>query len=62
MIRNPDDTFRLVFNKPIEYTPTGDKEKDIVQLTSKCKEIIEDYIRRYPEYWFMFRKFWVEEK
>ena len=62
MIRNPDDTFRLVFNKPLEYTPTGDKEKDIVQLTSKCKEIIEDYIRRYPEYWFMFRKFWVEEK
>lgn len=61
MTRNPDDTFKLIFEKPIEFHPCGDKDKDIIQLTSKCKAIIEDYIRRYPEQWFMFRKFWVDK-
>ncbi len=60
MLRNPDDTFRLIFEKPIEFQPCGDKSKDLIQLTSKCKAVIEGYIRRYPEQWFMFRKFWTE--
>lgn len=58
MLRNPDDTFKFVFEKPIEFLPSGDKDKDLKQLTSKCKVIIEDYIRSYPGQWFMFRKFW----
>lgn len=59
MLRNPDDTFKLIFEKPIEYQPRGDKQKDLMQLTAKCGTIIEDYVRNYPEQWFMFRKFWV---
>ncbi|KPK43030.1 MAG: hypothetical protein AMJ78_00250 [Omnitrophica WOR_2 bacterium SM23_29] len=62
IIRKPDDTFNLVFEKPIEFNPSGDKEKDTIQLLLKCKALIEDYIRRYPEQWFMFRKFWAEAK
>ncbi|MGD9015513.1 MAG: lysophospholipid acyltransferase family protein [Candidatus Omnitrophota bacterium] len=61
MIRNPDDTFKLIFEKPIEFQPCGDKAKDKIELTSKCRSKIEDYIRRYPEQWFMFRKFWIEK-
>ncbi len=60
MLRNPDDTFKLVFEKPIEFYPSGDKDKDLRDLLFKCKAVIEDYIRRYPEQWFMFRKFWVQ--
>lgn len=59
LLRNPDDTFRFVFEKPIEIRPSGDKHKDLMHLMSESKLIIEDYIRRYPEQWFMFRKFWV---
>lgn len=59
VIRNLDDTFTLKFEKPIDYTPTGDRDKDILQITSKYKIIIEDYVRRYPDQWFMFRKFWI---
>jgi len=61
MIRNPNDTFKLIFEKPIEFSPSGDKAQDKIELTSKYKTIIEDYIRRYPEQWFMFRKFWVDK-
>jgi lauroyl/myristoyl acyltransferase len=60
MLRNPDDTFRLVFEKPIEFYSSGDRDKDLIQLLSKYKAIIEDYIRRYPDQWFMFRKFWAK--
>ncbi|MFC1658350.1 lysophospholipid acyltransferase family protein [Candidatus Omnitrophota bacterium] len=61
MRRNADDRFTLVFEKPVEFEPSGDKDKDIRDLTYKCSKIIEQYIRRYPEQWFMFRKFWVKE-
>lgn len=60
IIRNPDEKFSLIFEKPIQYTPTGDRDKDILQIVSKYKTIIEDYIRRYPGQWLMFRKFWAE--
>jgi KDO2-lipid IV(A) lauroyltransferase len=58
MLRNPDDTFTLVFEKPVEFTASGDKDKDIVNLITRYKAIYEDYIRKYPDQWFTFRRFW----
>jgi KDO2-lipid IV(A) lauroyltransferase len=58
VLRNPDDTSKLVFEKPIEYFSCGDRDKDLREILSRYKLIIEDYIRRYPEQWFMFRPFW----
>jgi len=60
LLRKPDDTFELVFVKPLEYNLCGDKEKDLKEIANKYKTVIEDYIRRFPEQWFMFRKFWVD--
>ena len=42
------------------FTPSGDKEKDLITLTTKYKEIIEDYIKRYPDQWYMFRRYWTQ--
>jgi lauroyl/myristoyl acyltransferase len=61
MLRNPDDTFTLRLEKPIEFTPTGDKNKDLKDLISLYKLIFEDYIRKYPDQWYMFRQFWVDK-
>jgi lauroyl/myristoyl acyltransferase len=44
--------------KPLEFNPTNDKDKDLVELIKRYKMIFEDYIRRYPEQWYMFRRFW----
>ena len=60
MLRKPDDSFVFEINKPIEFNPSGDKKKDIGDLIKIYIKIFEDYIRRYPDQWFMFRKFWVE--
>jgi KDO2-lipid IV(A) lauroyltransferase len=61
MLRNPDDTFTLKFERPLELISTGDKNKDLISLTTQYKNVFEDYIRRYPDQWYVFRKFWKED-
>jgi KDO2-lipid IV(A) lauroyltransferase len=61
-LRNSDECFTLRFEKVVDFAPSGDKKKDVHDLIAKYKLIFEDYIRRYPEQWFMFRRFWVEEE
>jgi len=60
MLRNSDDTFTLRIEKPVEFSPTGDKAKDLKNLITVYNGIVEDYIRRYPDQWYVFRRFWVE--
>lgn len=62
MLRNPDDTFTLTIEEPIRFIPTGDKDRDLVELIGRFKVLFEEYIRKYPEQWYMFRKFWTENK
>ena len=62
MLRNPDDSFTLRIEKPIEFSPTGDKAKDLADLIGVYKNIFEDYIRKYPQQWYVFRRFWAEPK
>jgi len=57
-IREKDDSFSLYLEKPIEYLPSGNHEVDIQKLTQKVLDCIERYVKRYPEQWFNFRKFW----
>jgi KDO2-lipid IV(A) lauroyltransferase len=59
MLRNNDDTFTLKIEKPLEFSPSGAKERDLRELITIYKNIFEDYIRRFPEQWYMFRKFWI---
>ncbi len=67
MLRNPDDTFTLTLNKPIEFNMEEqsaknqqDKEEYLLTIIDTYKVVMEDYIRKYPEQWYMFRRFWVE--
>lgn len=59
LIRMPDDSFELRFEPPISYRATGDIEADEKKVTDLCVEVIEDYIKRYPSQWYMFRRFWL---
>lgn len=49
---------RLILERQIELTDTGDKEKDIVENTAKWSGVIESYIRRYPEQWVWLHRRW----
>jgi KDO2-lipid IV(A) lauroyltransferase len=60
MLRNPDDSFTLKIGKPVEFKPSGDKARDLKGLVTVYRGIFEDYIRNYPEQWYVFRRFWAE--
>jgi len=62
LIRNTDDTFTLRIEKPIEVEPYSGRNRDIVGVISRYKNIIEDYIRKYPDQWYMFKQFWMDQK
>jgi lauroyl/myristoyl acyltransferase len=60
MLRNPDDSFTLRIEKAVEFSPSGDKAKDLASLIKAYRNIFEDYIRKYPDQWYVFRRFWSE--
>ncbi len=54
-IRKENDKFELIFEKPIYPTK---REQDLVKDYVK---VMQEYIKKYPEQWFMFQRFWKEE-
>lgn len=61
-IRQKDNRFKLFLEKPIFPESTGHKEEDVKKLSNQVSKILESYIRRYPEQWFLFHKVWPEKE
>ncbi len=59
-IRNLDDTFSLIFEKPILPLDSQERLKDKEKLIKEYVKIIEDYVQKYPEQWYMFQPFFKE--
>jgi len=53
-----DGRYRLYYGPEIEYQETGDREKDILELTQRCTSVIEDQIRKAPQYWLWLHQRW----
>jgi len=58
MIREDDDTFRFIFEKPIYPDRSVEESVSGRQLTEQYLSVIESYIRARPEQWYAFRKIW----
>jgi len=58
IIRQKDDTHRVVIEKPLELKITDDVEEDIRVNTARFTRIIESYIRKYPEQWIWTHRRW----
>ena len=59
LVREPDLSYRLVFEEPI-HCPSGvSREEAIRQATEASLRVMERTIRRYPTQWYMFhQEFW----
>lgn len=57
-VRQPDGRFRIIFEDEVVLKRSGDKIKDIEENTALFNQIIEKYVRRYPDHWFWFHKRW----
>lgn len=58
IVRQKDDTHRIVAEKALELKMTGDQEEDVRINTARFTKIIESYIREYPEQWIWFHRRW----
>jgi KDO2-lipid IV(A) lauroyltransferase len=58
IIRQRNDTHRVVIEKALELDTTGDPEENIRLNTSRFTKIIESYIRKYPEQWIWTHQRW----
>ncbi len=42
----------------VELAQSGDPDRDLVENTQRCSEVIENMIRKYPEQWIWFHRRW----
>lgn len=50
--------YTVVFRPPIEPPQTGDRDRDLAQMTQRIATEVEWAIRREPFQWFCFRNVW----
>jgi KDO2-lipid IV(A) lauroyltransferase len=55
-----DFKFEFILSEPIIHSPSGDKEKDIRDITQKFTFEIEKTIRLYPEQWLWAHRRWLD--
>ncbi|KAA6464647.1 lipid A biosynthesis acyltransferase [Acidobacteria bacterium AB60] len=48
----------LHFGEELTFCPTGDTEGDILAATQQCNDVLESWIRRYPDQWLWIHKRW----
>ena len=58
LVRKPDNTHKLIVEKPIKVFVEGDKESAVKNYTQKWSYILEGYIKRYPEQWVWIHERW----
>src|SRR5262249_54163460 len=58
VVRGPDGRHRAHIEPPIRFQPSGDAERDVLDLTRRHVGVLESWVRRYPEHWYWFHRRW----
>jgi len=58
MVRQNDDSHRLIFDAPIQLIEGGDSQETVLVNIQKLTDIIESYIRKYPAEWGWIHRRW----
>ncbi len=53
----PGGRFRMVYEHPVE-PPLRSDEAAIREFTQRCTDVLEMYVRRYPELWLWMHRRW----
>jgi KDO2-lipid IV(A) lauroyltransferase len=57
-VRCPDNRSQVFIEPPLEFAKTGDTARDTREGVQRLANIMEKYIRQYPDQWLMFQKIW----
>lgn len=53
-----DGRYRLRYRAPIRWSPSGDRQRDLVELTQRLTRVIEEAVRECPEQWLWLHRRW----
>jgi KDO2-lipid IV(A) lauroyltransferase len=48
----------LHFGSELRFANGGDHEADILAATQQCNDVLESWIRRYPDQWLWIHRRW----
>lgn len=54
----PDGRIVVRAEPPFVAVPTEDRNEDVRRLTARCTEVVERWVRRYPEQWLWMHRRW----
>jgi KDO2-lipid IV(A) lauroyltransferase len=55
----PGGRYRLIYEHPVELPPAGATDP-VRDLTQRCSDVLEMYVRRYPHLWLWMHRRWRE--
>ncbi len=58
LVRQGLGKHRLVFSEEIPIQRSGDLQQDIADNTRRFNQLIESYVRAYPDHWFWLHRRW----
>lgn len=58
IVREKDDAYKIIVKEPIELAFSKDKEKNIIETTQRCTQVLESIIREYPSQWLWMHDRW----
>jgi KDO2-lipid IV(A) lauroyltransferase len=56
--REPDGRHRVIVDPAVPLSPTGDRDRDLVEATAAFTRIIEANVRQWPEQWLWIHRRW----
>jgi KDO2-lipid IV(A) lauroyltransferase len=57
-VRSDDGAHRVVVEPPVPVERTGDRARDVVVNTQRFTDVIERYVRMYPDHWLWMHRRW----
>jgi len=58
VVRDTDNKFKIIVEKPIILNRTENKEEDIKKYTVSWTRVLEEYVKKYPDQWVWVHKRW----
>ena len=58
ILRNENEKYKVIVKPELKLQSSGDKGKDIKDLTQKHTAVLEEIIRKYPSQWLWMHKRW----
>lgn len=53
-----EQKYVLHFGPELHITPTQNHEEDVLAVTQQCNDVLESWIRRYPDQWLWIHRRW----